>query len=92
MNDNDLGQRLTDRMTRVERDQSFPDSMPRDAATLMLIDRTGTELDLAAGVHPFEVHHVIGNTPSAYGFCAMLWLPPGTRAARLEQEQTCSPL
>ena len=26
----------------TERDQSFPDSEPRDAATLMLIDRSGT--------------------------------------------------
>jgi 8-oxo-dGTP pyrophosphatase MutT (NUDIX family) len=35
----DLGKRMTDRMTQSERDQSFPDSEPRDAATLMLIDR-----------------------------------------------------
>ena len=36
----DLGQRMTERMTLSERDQSFPDSEPRDAATLMLIDRS----------------------------------------------------
>jgi 8-oxo-dGTP pyrophosphatase MutT (NUDIX family) len=41
MNDQEFGQRLTDLMTKSERDQSFPDSVPRDAATLMLIDRTG---------------------------------------------------
>lgn len=35
----DLGQKMTERMTKSERDQSFPDSEPRDAATLMLIDR-----------------------------------------------------
>ena len=35
------GHRLTERMTRSERDQSFPDSEPRNAATLMLIDRSG---------------------------------------------------
>ena len=35
-----IGQRLTERMTKSERDQSFPDSEPRDAATLMLIDRS----------------------------------------------------
>lgn len=34
-------QRLTERMNAQERDQSFPDSEPRDAATLMLIDRSG---------------------------------------------------
>jgi 8-oxo-dGTP pyrophosphatase MutT (NUDIX family) len=37
----DLAQLWADRMTKVERDQSFPDSEPRDAATLMLIDRSG---------------------------------------------------
>jgi 8-oxo-dGTP pyrophosphatase MutT (NUDIX family) len=36
-----LGQLWAERMTRVERDQTFPDSEPRDAATLMLIDRSG---------------------------------------------------
>jgi 8-oxo-dGTP pyrophosphatase MutT (NUDIX family) len=33
-------QQMTQRMTKSERDQSFPDSEPRDAATLMLIDRS----------------------------------------------------
>lgn len=37
----DISHRLTERMTRAERDQSFPDSEPRDAATLILIDRSG---------------------------------------------------
>jgi 8-oxo-dGTP pyrophosphatase MutT (NUDIX family) len=36
-----LGQVWAERMTKAERDTSFPDSEPRDAATLMLIDRTG---------------------------------------------------
>jgi 8-oxo-dGTP pyrophosphatase MutT (NUDIX family) len=37
----DLGKLWAERMTSVERDQGFPDSEPRDAATLMLIDRSG---------------------------------------------------
>lgn len=37
----------------------------------------GTELELTAGLHPFEVHHVMGNSPTAYGICTLLWLPPG---------------
>ncbi len=49
MNDTEFGQRLTDRMTKSERDQSFPDSVPRDAATLMLIDRTGPEPTVLLG-------------------------------------------
>jgi 8-oxo-dGTP pyrophosphatase MutT (NUDIX family) len=36
----DLAKLWADRMTRQERDQTFPDSEPRDAATLMLIDRS----------------------------------------------------
>ena len=38
----DLAQLWAERMTKTERDQTFPDSEPRDAATLMLIDRSGT--------------------------------------------------
>lgn len=45
----DLGKTLTDRMSTVERDQSFPDSVPRDAATLMLIDRSGSEPKVLLG-------------------------------------------
>jgi 8-oxo-dGTP pyrophosphatase MutT (NUDIX family) len=37
----EIAKRLAERMTKSERDQSFPDSEPRDAATLMLIDRSG---------------------------------------------------
>jgi 8-oxo-dGTP pyrophosphatase MutT (NUDIX family) len=45
----DLGKTLVDRMTKSERDQSFPDSEPRDAATLMLIDRSGNEPKVLLG-------------------------------------------
>jgi len=38
MND-DLGKRMSERMTKSEREQTSPDSEPRDAATLILIDR-----------------------------------------------------
>ncbi len=37
----EIAKSMAERMTKSERDQSFPDSEPRDAATLMLIDRTG---------------------------------------------------
>ena len=43
------GKRLTDRMTSSERDQSFPDSEPRDAATIMLIDRAGLKPKVLMG-------------------------------------------
>ncbi len=38
-----------ERMTKTERDQTFPDSEPRDAATLMLIDRSGSEPKVLLG-------------------------------------------
>src|SRR4051812_48845911 len=44
-----LGKVLTDRMTGTERDQSFADSEPRDAATIMLIDRAGPKPKVLMG-------------------------------------------
>lgn len=39
----------------------------------------GADIALEAGVHPIEVHHVVGNSPSAIGFCGLMWIPPGER-------------
>ena len=49
MTDIDMTKIWADRMTKSERDQSFPDSVPRDAATLMLIDRSGSEPKVLLG-------------------------------------------
>jgi len=48
MSDNH-GKRMTDKMTSSERDQSFPDSEPSDAATIMLIDRAGAQPKVLLG-------------------------------------------
>ena len=45
----DLGKLWAERMTKSERDQSFPDSEPRDAATLMLIDRSAAKPKVLLG-------------------------------------------
>ncbi len=45
----DLGKVMTDRLTTAERDQSSPDSEPRDAATIMLIDRAGPKPKVLLG-------------------------------------------
>jgi 8-oxo-dGTP pyrophosphatase MutT (NUDIX family) len=45
----DLGKIWAERMTKSERDTSFPDSEPRDAATLMLIDRSGAKPKVLLG-------------------------------------------
>ena len=45
----DLGKLWAERMTKSERDQSVPDSEPRDAATLMLIDRSGSKPKVLLG-------------------------------------------
>ena len=45
----DLGKIWAERMTKSERDMSFPDSAPHDAATLMLIDRSGAKPKVLLG-------------------------------------------
>jgi 8-oxo-dGTP pyrophosphatase MutT (NUDIX family) len=45
----DLADIWAERMTQAERDQTFPDSDPRDAATLMLIDRSGAKPKVLLG-------------------------------------------
>jgi 8-oxo-dGTP pyrophosphatase MutT (NUDIX family) len=45
----DLGKVWAERMTQQERDQTFPASEPRDAATLMLIDRSGAKPKVLLG-------------------------------------------
>lgn len=45
----DLAKVWADRMTTSERDQTFPDSQPRDASTLMLIDRSGKKPKVLLG-------------------------------------------
>ncbi len=39
----------------------------------------GADIQLEAGVYPFEVHHVVGNTPDGQGLCALAWLRPGSK-------------
>ncbi len=71
---NDLGSRLLDRMTRAERDQSFPDSEPRDAATIMLIDRAGATPKVLLG----RRHHGHKFMPGKFVF-------PGGRIETLDR-------
>src|SRR3954447_347496 len=49
LDNGEFGRRLTEFMTKSERDQGFPDSVPRDAATLMLVDRAGLEPEVLLG-------------------------------------------
>ena len=46
---NDLAARLTEHLNRVNRDQSHPNSRPRDAATMILIDRSGSSPQVLLG-------------------------------------------
>jgi 8-oxo-dGTP pyrophosphatase MutT (NUDIX family) len=70
----DLGKVLTDRMTNQERDQSSPDSEPRDAATLMLIDRAGPKPKVLLG----RRHHSHKFMPGKFVF-------PGGRIEALDR-------
>src|SRR5438477_65025 len=40
---------LAERLTKVERDQSHPNLKPRDAATLIMVDRSGAEPKVLLG-------------------------------------------
>ncbi|MFN3659093.1 MAG: NUDIX hydrolase [Pseudolabrys sp.] len=73
----DMGKRLTERMTAVERDQGFPDSEPRDAATLMLIDRANAVPKVLLG----RRHHGHKFMPGKFVF-------PGGRIETLDAQMT----
>jgi 8-oxo-dGTP pyrophosphatase MutT (NUDIX family) len=62
-------------MTNQERDQSFPDIEPRDAATLMLIDRSGAVPKVLLG----RRHHSHKFMPGKFVF-------PGGRIEALDQK------
>jgi 8-oxo-dGTP pyrophosphatase MutT (NUDIX family) len=70
----DLGKLWAERMTVAERDQSFPDSAPRDAATLMLIDRSGPKPKVLLG----RRHHAHKFMPGKFVF-------PGGRIEPLDR-------
>jgi 8-oxo-dGTP pyrophosphatase MutT (NUDIX family) len=60
----DLAKVWAERMTKAERDQTFPESEPRDAATLMLIDRSSAEPKVLFGLR----HHSHKFMPSKFVF------------------------
>jgi len=98
MSSND-GDRLLRRMTDMERDQSFADSEPRDAATIMLIDRSGPQAKVLLG----RRHHSLKFMPGKLVFPggrieahdramnAVSELHPGTQAKLLERVAAPSP-
>jgi len=63
-----------ERMTKQERDQTFPDSEPRDAATLMLIDRSGTKPKV-----------LLGRRHAAHKFMPGKFVFPGGRIEPLDR-------
>ena len=72
-----LGKLWAERMTNSERDQSFPDVEPRDAATLMLIDRSGPVPKVLLG----RRHHGHKFMPGKFVF-------PGGRIEPLDRDMT----
>jgi tetratricopeptide (TPR) repeat protein len=39
----------------------------------------GVNVNLKAGVHPLEVHHVVGDNRTGRGRCTLHWMPPGEK-------------
>ena len=70
----DPAHRLSERMTKSERDQSFPDSEPRDAATVMLIDRSGPKATV-----------LLGRRHSGHKFMPGKFVFPGGRIEALDR-------
>ena len=73
----DFGKLMSERMTAAERDMSFPDSEPRDAATLMLIDRTGSKPKV-----------LLGRRHAAHKFMPGKFVFPGGRIEPLDRTMT----
>ncbi len=73
----DLAKVWAERMTKTERDTSFPDSEPRDAATLMLIDRTGDKPKV-----------LLGRRHSGHKFMPGKFVFPGGRIEPLDAEMS----
>jgi 8-oxo-dGTP pyrophosphatase MutT (NUDIX family) len=71
----EIAKRLTERMTKAERDQSFPDSEPRDAATLMLIDRSGPQPKV-----------LLGRRHASHKFMPGKFVFPGGRIEALDRD------
>ncbi|MGA8967908.1 MAG: NUDIX hydrolase [Pseudolabrys sp.] len=74
---NDLGKLWAERMTKSERDTSFPDSEPRDAATLMLIDRSGAQPKV-----------LLGRRHAGHKFMPGKFVFPGGRIEPLDRTMT----
>lgn len=72
-----LGRLWAERMTKSERDQSFPDSEPRDAATLMLIDRTGPVPKV-----------LLGRRHASHKFMPSKFVFPGGRIEPIDREMS----
>ncbi|MGH6683052.1 MAG: NUDIX hydrolase [Pseudolabrys sp.] len=73
----DLAKAWAERMTTSEREQTSPDSEPRDAATLMLIDRTGDKPKV-----------LLGRRHAAHKFMPGKFVFPGGRIERLDAEMS----
>jgi len=72
-----LGKVWAERMTKSERDTSFPDSEPRDAATLMLIDRSGSEPKV-----------LLGRRHAGHKFMPGKFVFPGGRIEALDRDMS----
>lgn len=73
----EIAKHLAERLTKSERDQSFPDTEPRDAATLMLIDRSGAEPKI-----------LLGRRHASHKFLPGKFVFPGGRIESLDRKMS----
>ncbi len=68
-------------------------NVPLGTVKVKELDKLAGKVDLKAGAHSFEVHHVVGDTPQAHGICALLWsTPEQPKFAFMPPTATANPL
>src|SRR5690606_2410770 len=45
----------------------------------IVLEDVGSLIELKAGVHPIELHHVMGTNPSSHGFSSLMWVTPESK-------------
>lgn len=46
------------------------------------VEEVGNVIELTKGRHRIEIHHVMGESATAYGLCVLMWFPPGQKGSR----------
>jgi tetratricopeptide (TPR) repeat protein len=51
-------------------------STVKGTINVKVLDKIAGKVELKPGVHPFEVHHAVGDVPTSPGRCSLIWKGP----------------